>query len=199
MATKDKRVCIVNTRDMPPLEEGDEVIKAGDRVLRTTRSFAEKLIQDTKDGAGVSGWAYTSKGKLKSFLNKNGKLHRNFKYLERLQGLFNENYPERRWLGNIMLEVPTIEIRIKEEKMEKIKVPVTNKGFKLIEHRSTERYDTKTGTWKPVKARKQIVDLSQGRFKEPFQTMYVAPESPLFRKNQEVMKTGRMRIVAAFA
>lgn len=52
----NKRVCVINKEGM---------------LLRVTRSLAAKMI------AGSEGWTYTSKSKLKSFLNKEAKLHRN--------------------------------------------------------------------------------------------------------------------------
>lgn len=58
----NKRVNIIDT-------------KSG-KIMRTTRSLAEKILAESDQ------WKYTSKSKLKSFLNKESKLHHNKKLIE---------------------------------------------------------------------------------------------------------------------
>lgn len=59
----------VNIISKSIIEDG-KVLQEGGILMRTTRSYAERCIE-----AGTH--SYTSKSKLKSFLNKNAKLYRN--------------------------------------------------------------------------------------------------------------------------
>src|ERR1044072_2788885 len=86
---QEKRVCLINVKEI--VVEGQETILPGERVMRTTRKFAEELIAKTN---GI--WAFTSKGKLKSFLNKNGKLTRALRVIDTLQEITGDTFKEKR-------------------------------------------------------------------------------------------------------
>lgn len=188
----NKRVCIVNTVEFTEGSGDDtQVIKKGDRVMRTTRSFAETVIRETN-----GGWAYTSKGKLKSFLNKNGKLTRNFNYLERVMALTGDEYPQRRWLGDVVVEVPTF---AHQGELIKYKVPIAKKGFKLIKHSAREVFNKLTRKWVLVGETKQVIDVAAGINPIMMEKTIVKEASPLFSKKQKITNTGKKRIILAFA
>lgn len=123
----NKRVNIILVKDIQEGHEEDGnpiIIKAGERMLRTTRSFAERLIAET-NGA----WAYSSKKKLKSFLNKELKLHHNMRTLDQMQNITGETFPEKQLDGKVIAVVPTFRIEPEEP------VRVTRKVRVLIEKR----------------------------------------------------------------
>lgn len=70
----NKRINIISKRVE---DETGKVIQEEGILMRTTRSYAARLIAQGTH-------TYTSKSKLKSFLNKEGKLHRNERTLHRL-------------------------------------------------------------------------------------------------------------------
>lgn len=102
-------------------------------VMRTTRTLAIRLIAE-------GGWQFTSKGKLKSFLNKEGKLHRNMGYLARIEHITGEKYDKKNFDGKVIAVVPCFKFPVKyigedgksyliDEKSEPIR------GTKLIIHK----------------------------------------------------------------
>jgi hypothetical protein len=108
--SQNKRVNIILVKDIEDTTTDADgkpiVIKAGERVMRTTRSFAEKLIKDS-NGA----WAYTSKSKLKCFLNRDMKLYRNMKTIEKMQDITGETFNERRSNGSTIVLVPDMKFK----------------------------------------------------------------------------------------
>lgn len=63
-----KRVNIISNKDI--LDSNGKVIHQAGILMRTTRSLAAKYI-------ATGNYSYTSKSKMKSFLNREAKLHRN--------------------------------------------------------------------------------------------------------------------------
>lgn len=86
MNQNTKRVCVINVK---PIIEGEETIFEGERVMRVTRAYAQELIN-----TGV--WQPTTKGKLKSYLNRNLKLAKNMRKIETMQKLTGETFGEKK-------------------------------------------------------------------------------------------------------
>lgn len=102
-----KRVNVILIKDMVDGvdENGKErVIKAGDRVMRTTRTFAQKLVDS-------GNWAYCNKAKLKSFLNKDAKLSNNMRTMETMITITGENFKEQRSHGKVIAYIPTFKYK----------------------------------------------------------------------------------------
>lgn len=56
-------------------DEAGKITQQANIIMRTTRSLATRMIE-------TGNWTKTTKNKLKSFLNKEGKLHRNMKAIK---------------------------------------------------------------------------------------------------------------------
>lgn len=200
--SQDKRVCIVNTKVIPPQEEGDEAIGVGDRIMRTSRSLADRLINDTKDEEGKSAWAYTSKSKLKSYLNKNLKLTKNMNHLQMLIDLgmdSNRLKEQRTFDGKTIVIAPTVkQLRYDDAMSVEVPAPIT------INH---SRWDRKSGVTKDFK---QTVTTTGGtRFNQTIRPttkfIRVKPSVNTMKKRKEeasketrIVMSGQRRLIVAY-
>lgn len=106
MRNPNKRVNVIS---LGMVDNKGQVVQEAGMLMRTTRSYAQQLVDNGTH-------TFTSKGKLKSFLNKDMKLYRNSKVLDKVDlknkkaghVIFTDEYTGKTYVGIKKKEVPVV-------------------------------------------------------------------------------------------